>query len=326
MIFCPDLLYLSDGTKFQRDTYLKYYQDDDPYKVLEQFIQALEKIRKICIFHWQSHPNILKLTKEEQIRHDSATNCEKCKKPFDKHQPKVRHHCHVTGKYIGPWCRRCNYLEGKKELNLVVFFHNLRGYDSHMILRYGLMEIAKIHEKFGHIQQFIVGKSSEKLSSFQFGKFIFRDSLLHLGCSLERAVDNLNKSNYHFPICRQVNLHPIIRQKGIYPYKWVDSIKKFAETQLPDINNFHNDLTNEPCPQHEYQHAWDVWNTLKCSTFGDYHYYYLMADVVLLAEVFEEYRNKGLSNWQLDPAHFISAPSYTYKAFLKYIDKPIQVM
>jgi hypothetical protein len=137
-------------------------------------------------FHRQSHPNIPKLTKEEQIRHDSATNCEKCKKPFDKHQPKVRHHCHVTGKYIGPWCRRCNYLEGKKEFNLVVFFHNLRGYDSHMILRYGLMEIAKIHEKFGHIQQFIVGKSSEKLSSFQFGKFIFRDSLLHLGCSLER--------------------------------------------------------------------------------------------------------------------------------------------
>jgi hypothetical protein len=55
-----------------------------------------------------------------------------------------------------------------------------------MILRYGLMEIAKIHEKHGLIQQFIVGKCSEKLSSFQFGKFIFRDSLLHLGCSLER--------------------------------------------------------------------------------------------------------------------------------------------
>jgi hypothetical protein len=139
-------------------------------------------------------------------------------------------------------------------------------------------------------------------------------------------VENLNKSNYHFPICREVSLHPILRQKGIYPYKWVDSIKKFEETKLPDINNFHNDLTNEPCPQHEYQHAWDVWNTLKCSTFADYHYYYLMADVVLLAEVFEEYRNKGLKEWQLDPAHFISAPSFTYKAFLKYIEKPIQVM
>jgi hypothetical protein len=48
--------------------------------------------------------------------------------------------------------------------------------------------------------------------------------------------------------------------------------------------------------------------------------------VVLRAEVFEEYRAKGLSNWQLDPAQFVTAPSYTYKAFLKYIDRPIQVM
>jgi hypothetical protein len=51
-----------------------------------------------------------------------------------------------------------------------------------------------------------------------------------------------------------------------------------------------------------------------------------MADVVLLAEVFEEYRTKGLSEWQLDPSQFVTAPSYTYKAFLKYIDHPIQVM
>jgi hypothetical protein len=51
-----------------------------------------------------------------------------------------------------------------------------------------------------------------------------------------------------------------------------------------------------------------------------------MADVVLLAEVFEEYRSKGLSEWQLDAARFVTAPSYTYKAFLKYIDHPIQVM
>jgi hypothetical protein len=106
----------------------------------------------------------------------------------------------------------------------------------------------------------------------------------------------------------------------------VDSVKKFKYTVLPSIEFFHNDLTQEPCSPEDYEHAQNVWKTLKCRSFGDYHHHYLMADVVLLAEVFEEYRTKGLSNWELDPAQFVTAPSYTYKAFLKYIDRPIQVM
>jgi hypothetical protein len=161
--------------------------------------------------------------------------------------PKVRHHCDITGKYIGAWCRKCNLLEGKTHFNLVVFFHNLRGYDSHMIIRCDLSEIAKLYGKQGYIRQFIIGRSPEKISSFQFVHFIFRDSLLHLGCSLERAVENLIKSQYYFPFCEKVGLHPILRQKEIYPYKWVDSIQKFQCTELPGIDAFYNDLTQKPC-------------------------------------------------------------------------------
>jgi hypothetical protein len=204
MLFCPDLLFLEDSRKQGVDAYMKKFHSDDPYLVLAQFIEALETIRKACIFRRQSHPRFPKLTKEEQEKYNAATLCETCKKPFDsQNSPKVRHHCHVTGKYVGAWCRRCNYLEGKKKLQLVVFFHNLRGYDARMILRYGLMEIAKLHGKDGYVRQFIIGKSAEKLSSFQFGNFIFRDSLLHLGCKLERAVDNLIKNHYHFPNLRE---------------------------------------------------------------------------------------------------------------------------
>jgi hypothetical protein len=307
MVFCPDLMFLEDKRSLSIDTYLKKFHSDDPYLVVQEFIRALDTIRTTCIFRLQSHPKVRNLTKEEQDHHDHAKVCEKCKKLFDpKERPKVRHHCHITGKYIGAWCRKCNFLEGKNHFKLVIFFHNLRGYDSHMIIRYGLTEIAKLHGKDGTVEQFIIGKSAEKLSSFQFGHFVFRDSLLHLGCSLERAVDNLTKSQYSFPISEKLGLHPILRQKGIYLYKWVDSVEKFKWTELPGIEAFYNDLTQKPCSPEDYQHAQEVWKTLECKTFGDYRNYYLMADVVLLAEVFEEYRSKGLSEWQLDAAQFVT--------------------
>jgi hypothetical protein len=320
-------MFLEDKRSLSIDSYLKKLRSDDPYQVVQEFVRALDTIRTTCIFRFQSHPKVPKLTKEEQDHHDRTKECEKCKNSFDpKVRPKVRHHCHVTGKYLGAWCRKCNVLEGKNHFKLVVYFHNLRGYDSHMIIRYGLTEITKLHGKQGSIEQFIFCKSSEKLFSFQFGHFVFRDSLLHLGYSLERAVDNLIKSQYTFPISEKLGLHPILRQKGIYPYKWVNSVEKFRSTELPGIEAFYNDLTQKSCSPEDYQHAQNVWKTLECKTFEEYHNYYLMADVVLLAEVFEEYRSKGLSEWQLDASQFVTAPSYTYKAFLKYIDHPIQVM
>jgi hypothetical protein len=186
MVFCPDLMLLEDKRSLSVDSYLKKFSHDDPYEVVKDFIRALDTIRTSCDFKLQSHPRVPKLTEQEQEKFQAAEVCEKCKKPFHtKDRPKVRHHCHITGQYIGAWCRKCNFLEGKNHFKLVIFFHSLRGYDSHMIIRYGLTEIAKLHGKQGTIEQFIIGKSSEKLSSFQFGHFVFRDSLLHLGCSLE---------------------------------------------------------------------------------------------------------------------------------------------
>jgi hypothetical protein len=83
MIFCPDLLFLEDERKLRTDKYLKKFQSDDPYRVLEEFIRSLDTIRKVCIFRWQSHPRLPKLTKEEQEKYQAVEVCEKCNKPFD---------------------------------------------------------------------------------------------------------------------------------------------------------------------------------------------------------------------------------------------------
>jgi hypothetical protein len=143
---------------------------------------------------------------------------------------------------------------------------------------------------------------------------------------LDSLVEILNKSNHDFEIFNRIKLHPILRGKGIYPYRWVDSIEKFKETSLPSIEWFDNDLTGEKCSEDRYNKALEVWNTLECKTFGDYHMAYLESDVVLLAEVFENYRQTCMKMFGLDPIRFVSVQSMTMIIWLKYTGLTIGVL
>ena len=55
-----------------------------------------------------------------------------CKKFINNDEGKVRDHCHVTGKFRGAAYESCN-LNFKVTKKVPVIFHNLRGYDSHLI-------------------------------------------------------------------------------------------------------------------------------------------------------------------------------------------------
>ena len=68
---------------------------------------------------------------------------------------------------------------------------------------------------------------------------------------------------------------------------------------------------------HDYEHAQQVWNTMEKKTLGCYHDTYLKTDVLLLADVFETFRNTCLKNHKLDPAHFYTAPGLAWQALLK---------
>jgi hypothetical protein len=139
MVFSPDLLDLVDGS-LPLEAALKYDFDEDPDKLVAKFINALETLHTSHIFRLQAHKDIPSLTEEQQA-YNSATTCEKCGREFTSQEPKVRHHHHTRGKYIGPWCRRCNLLEGRRHFQTIVIFHNFHGYDSHFIIRYGLKYI-----------------------------------------------------------------------------------------------------------------------------------------------------------------------------------------
>ena len=80
--------------------------------------------------------------------------------------------------------------------------------------------------------------------------------------------------------------------------------EKFAETQLPPIEAFHNTLEDEPCPVKNYNRAREIWAHYNIKTVRDYHDLYLLSDVLLLADVFENFRNSIYEQHRLDP--FIS--------------------
>ena len=68
---------------------------------------------------------------------------------------------------------------------------------------------------------------------------------------------------------------------------------------------------------HDYEHAQQVWNTMKKKTLGHYHDSYLKTDLLLLADVFQKFRNTCLENYKLVLAHFYTAPRLAWQALLK---------
>lgn len=82
----------------------------------------------------------------------------------------------------------------------------------------------------------------------------------------------------------------------LHPYDYVSSIDKFSETQLPPKSEFYSKLNDEDICDSDYQHAIKVWNKFNCKTICDYHNLYLKSEVLLLADVFENFRKTGLKH------------------------------
>ena len=106
-------------------------------------------------------------------------------------------------------------------------------------------------------------------------------------------------------------------RKGVYPYEYMDEWNKFDEKELPSKESFYNNLTMEDISDTDYAHANNVFKKFNIKNLGEFHDLYLRSDTLLLADVFENFRNACLSNYELDPAHFVSLPGLAWQACLK---------
>ena len=118
----------------------------------------------------------------------------------------------------------------------------------------------------------------------------------------------------------------ILTKKGVYPYDYVSAISKFSETQLPPKSEFYSKLNDEDITDDDYQHAQNVSEKFNCKTIKDYHDLYLKSDVLLLADVFENFRKTSLKHYNLDPCHYYTAPGLALDACLKETKQELQLL
>ena len=254
------------------------------------------------------------LSKDEEEYFMNEKKCYVCGKDAIN---KVRDHCHLTGKFRGVACNDCNLkMIDKNQNRLYCFAHNLN-YDGNFILA----EASKFTENIE-----IIATTEEKFMTFSFNSINFLDSYKFLADSLDNLVKNTSETELkHTKEYFKENFKYACK-KGIYPYEHVDDFNKFNEVGLPKYNDFYSKLKNSNYEKSEYIEAEKTYNEMKLSNFGEYHDFYLKCDVLLLCDIFENFRKLSLSYFKLDPVHYMSLPSLSYDAFLKSNKIPIKMI
>lgn len=285
--------------------------------VVETFLEKLiEEEREVVNILKDVKP--MSLSAAEELDFQNSTNCHICQEILGA--DRVRDHNHLTGEYRGAAHNGCNlnykfHKENEKKKNsfyLPVIIHNLRGYDAHLIME----DIGK----FKKANLKCIPNNTERYISFSMGNIRFIDSMQFMNASLEKLVENLAKEGPakfthlkdHFP-----HQNELLLRKGVYPYDYVDGPEKMQQTALPLREAFYSVLKDEHVTAEDYDHAKTVWGAFGCQTLGDYHDIYLLSDVLLLADVFENFRNVCMTHYKLDPAHYYTSPGVAWDAMLK---------
>lgn len=160
----------------------------------------------------------------------------------------------------------------------------------------------------------------------------FIDSYRFLAESLDKLSSHLTdfnildeefKKDYPDLSTQQLDL---LKKKGVFPYEYLDSIDKLNDSELPSKNKFNSCLTGCKIKKQDYYHAKKVWETFNIKNLGEYSELYLKTDVLLLAQVFENFRTTCLEVYNLDPASYYTAPGLSWDSMLKHTKIELQLI
>ena len=320
---------------FYDDKYTKPMNIYRGEKAVNKFMEKMLEEVKYCKNIMKKEFNKpLKMTDNDELSFRLEEKCHICNKKYTDKDIRVRDHCHITGKYRGSAHQECNLKlrVNPEEIKIPVIFHNLRGYDSHFIMQ----EIGSIGNKYtyknnkGEEKQMNINaipNNMEKYMAFMLGNHLtFIDSFQFMSSSLEKLVSNLPKESLKYTSQKFKGKElDLMARKGVYPYDYMDCFDKFNE-KLPLKEDFYSIMNNEHISDEDYKHAQKVWETFKLKTMGEYHDLYLKSDILLLSDVFENFRKTCLEYYKLDPCWYFTSPGLSWDAMLKMTDIKLELM
>ncbi|XP_053592969.1 uncharacterized protein LOC128667335 [Microplitis demolitor] len=291
---------------------------------IEWFVKKLECLA-LEVESYLKNPVAMKpLSRQQKESHEQATVCHICERSITSATDKCYDHCHFTGNYRGPAHLSCN-INYRKSHTIPIVFHNLSGYDSHFIIK----SLSTVFE--GKIT--LLPINEERYISFT--KYVentsvclrFIDSFRFMASSLDKLASNLNDCDKQ--ITQQHYNDPekfkLVTRKGVFPYEYITDIDKLNDKQLPDQDSFYSKLSNDGVSDNDYSLAQLVWNKFDIKTLGEYSDLYLKTDVLLLADIFQNFRHNCMATYSLDPLHYYTAPGLAIDAMLKYTNVELEL-
>jgi hypothetical protein len=272
------------------------------------------------------------LTEHDKFNFDYTTHCPICDSPFSDVIVKCKHHDHtrtiekdvqgniIKGNYVCALCRQCNLKITHKRKCMPVVIHNGGKYDFKNLLKGAsdskLLISSVLSKQSDCLFSFNVNRATSNTGGKREYGLRFIDSINFLKGSLDDLASTLFNGGYEMDnarkVLKQLNYSEeaitLSLQKGVFPYEWLDDSKKLMQEELPEQSAFFSQLKNAGITNEEYARAKSVWHAANCKNMIDYLKLYLWVDILLLMEVFENFRDKICVNYTLDPINFVSSP------------------
>ena len=289
-----------------------YYEPPFGIKNKHDFVKCVQHIESIMseFFKRDVAPKIWK--------HKNVQCCWLCDIDFENDYKQIEHYCKLTGKYLGNAHQDCIDIVNKSENIKYIhcLFHNFSGYDSHLFFK----ELIDIQNELSRVN--VVPETKEKYLSVTYGCVKFLDSMQFLNGKLDDHAENLSDDAFVY-LKQHFGQHwRLFKEKISYSYEYFKTIedyeKPIEELQILGKEAYYSKLDNYYPEKTEIDRTNHIINILKIKNGRELTRLYNKADVMLLADIFENFMNMSKKEFKINPLYNISLPGYTWDVGLRY--------